>query len=66
VFHMEDMVGGEDVIFAATGITPGDFLDGVRLLSGQRAETDSIVMRAKTKTIRRIRTTHYLPSKKLV
>jgi len=63
VLNMEDMVGGEDVIFAATGITPGDFLGGVRLLSGQRAETDSIVMRAKTKTIRRIQSTHYLPNK---
>lgn len=63
VLYMEDMVGNEDVIFAATGITPGDFLSGVRLLPGQKAETDSIVMRAKTKTIRFIKSIHYLPNK---
>lgn len=63
VLYMEDMVGNEDVIFAATGITPGDFLSGVRLLPGQKAETDSIVMRAKTKTIRYIKSIHYLPNK---
>lgn len=66
VLNMVDMVGGEDVIFAATGITPGDTLNGVRLLPGQRAETDSIVMRAKTKTIRYIKSVHYLPNKMLL
>jgi len=65
ILNMEDMVGSEDVIFAATGITPGDFLGGVRLLSGQRAETESIVMRAKTRTIRRIQSSHYLPNKNM-
>lgn len=63
ILYMEDMVGNEDVIFAATGITPGDFLSGVRLLPGQKAQTDSIVMRAKTKTIRFIKSIHYLPNK---
>ena len=62
---MDDMVGTGDVIFAATGVTPGDFLGGVRYLPGQRAETDSVVMRAKTQTIRYIRAIHYLPNKPL-
>ncbi len=66
VLTMRDMIGSEDVIFAATGITPGDFLDGVMYLPGQRAETHSIVMRAKTKTIRFIKTNHYLPNKTLL
>ncbi|GIP39267.1 fructose-1,6-bisphosphatase [Paenibacillus sp. J31TS4] len=66
VLSMEDMVGGEDVIFAATGITPGEFLSGVRYLPGQRAETDSVVMRSRTKTIRYIRTLHSLPNKPLL
>lgn len=63
VLSMADMVGNEDVIFAATGITPGDFLSGVRLLPGEKAQTDSIVMRAKTKTVRYIKSVHYLPNK---
>ncbi|MFE5324281.1 class II fructose-bisphosphatase [Paenibacillus sp. NPDC056579] len=60
---MEDMVGTEDVIFAATGITPGEFLGGVQYLGNQRAESHSIVMRAKTKTVRFIRSIHFLPNK---
>jgi fructose-1,6-bisphosphatase II len=63
VLTMADMIGTGDVIFAATGVTPGEFIGGVRYLPDQRAETHSIVMRAKTKTIRFIRTIHYLPSK---
>jgi fructose-1,6-bisphosphatase II len=63
VLTMEDLVGNEDVIFAATGVTDGEFMGGVRYLSNQQAETHSIVMRAKTKTIRFIRTLHYLPNK---
>ncbi|THF79482.1 class II fructose-bisphosphatase [Cohnella fermenti] len=66
VLTMDDMIGTEDVIFAATGVTPGEFLGGVRYLSEQRAETHSIVMRAKTRTIRFIRAVHYLPNKKLL
>jgi fructose-1,6-bisphosphatase II len=63
ILTMEDMVGNDDVIFAATGVTPGEFLGGVRYISGERAETFSIVMRAKTRTIRFIRSLHYLPNK---
>ncbi|MFC5406429.1 class II fructose-bisphosphatase [Cohnella soli] len=63
VLTMTDMVGDDDVIFAATGVTPGEFLGGVRYLPDDRAETHSIVMRAKTRTIRFIRALHYLPNK---
>jgi fructose-1,6-bisphosphatase II len=63
VLTMEDMIGNGDVIFAATGVTPGEFLEGVRYMPGQRAETHSIVMRAKTRTIRYIKSLHYLPNK---
>ncbi|MDB5084722.1 MAG: fructose-bisphosphatase, class [Bacilli bacterium] len=66
VLTMQDMVGGDDVIFAATGVTPGEFLKGVRYFPGDRAETHSIVMRAKTKTVRFIKTLHYLPNKPLL
>jgi len=63
VLSMEDLIGRGDVLFAATGITPGEFLKGVRILPGLRAETESIVMRAKTGTIRTILANHYLPGK---
>lgn len=63
VLKIRDLVGDEDIIFAATGVTPGDFLGGVRYLPGQRAETHSMVMRAKTRTIRYIKSLHYLPNK---
>lgn len=66
VLTMDDMVGSDDVIFAATGVTSGTFLQGVRYLPGDRAETHSLVMRAKTRTIRHIRTLHYLPNKHIV
>lgn len=63
VLTMKDLVGSGDVIFAATGITPGEFMKGVRVLPGNRAETQSLVMRAKTGTIRAIQANHYLPGK---
>lgn len=63
VLAMEDLVGRGDVLFAATGITPGEILKGVRILPGYRAETESVVMRAKTGTIRTISANHYLPGK---
>ncbi|WP_028611865.1 class II fructose-bisphosphatase [Paenibacillus harenae] len=63
VLSMEDMIGNGDVYFAATGVTPGEFLGGVRYFPDQRAETHSIVMRGKTKTIRFVRSLHVLPNK---
>jgi fructose-1,6-bisphosphatase II len=66
VLTMEEMVGSDDVIFSATGITPGALLGGVRYLPGERAETHSIVMRAKTRTVRFIKAIHHLPSKQFV
>lgn len=63
VLMMNDLVKGDDAIFAATGVTDGELLKGVRFLGGDLAETHSIVMRAKTKTIRFIRAIHSLPNK---
>ncbi|MFC4776793.1 class II fructose-bisphosphatase [Paenibacillus sp. GCM10023252] len=66
ILYVDDMVGTGDVIFAATGVTPGEFLGGVRYLPDQRAETHSMVMRAKTRTIRYVKSLHYLPNKPLL
>jgi fructose-1,6-bisphosphatase II len=63
VLSMEDMVGNDDVIFAATGITPGDFLGGVKVLPEEQIETHSIVMRAKSRTVRYLRSVHRLDCK---
>ena len=46
----------DDVIFSATGVTAGSLLDGVRFC-GDFAETETVVMRSKTGTVRRIKTT---------
>ncbi len=56
---MEDLTGNDDVIFAATGITDGELLQGVRYY-GDRAQTHSLVMRGLTGTVRFISATHRL------
>jgi fructose-1,6-bisphosphatase II / sedoheptulose-1,7-bisphosphatase len=53
-FRLEDMASG-DVIFSATGVTDGSLLEGVKF-RGDFAETESVVMRSKTGTVRRIKT----------
>ncbi|MGM7702646.1 class II fructose-bisphosphatase [Pseudalkalibacillus sp. Hm43] len=63
LLHLDDLVRGDDAIFAATGVSSGELLEGVRFLSGDQVETDSIVMRAKTKTIRSIKAQHHLGHK---
>ncbi|GGS25956.1 class II fructose-bisphosphatase [Streptomyces griseoviridis] len=59
VLTTEDLVTGENVFFVATGITDGELLRGVRYRS-QTATTDSIVMRSKSGTVRRIDSEHRL------
>jgi fructose-1,6-bisphosphatase II len=53
----EDLVGGDDVFFSATGITDGDLLRGVRY-RGDGATTETLVMRSKSGTIRTIQSNH--------
>ncbi len=57
VLTTNDLVKGEDIFFAATGITDGELLRGVRF-NDHGAHSQSIVMRAKSKTIRIIETEH--------
>jgi fructose-1,6-bisphosphatase II len=61
-YQLEDMAKGS-VTFCATGITTGPLLKGVRLLSGKRALTHSIVMRSATGTVRNIESEHHLDKK---
>jgi len=57
VYHTQDLVRGENVFFAATGITPGEFLRGVAYYSGGAA-THSVVMRSASGTVRYIESRH--------
>lgn len=57
---LDDLAKGEEVLFAATGITGGELLDGVVQYSDNRAKTHSVVMRHKTGTIRFIEAVHKL------
>jgi len=59
VLHTRDLVNGDNVFFAATGVTTGDLLRGVRYRGGG-AYTQSIVMRSKSGTIRVIDSFHRL------
>src|SRR5512141_1250530 len=57
VLTMGDLVSSEDVFFAATGITDGELLKGVRYY-GNRITTDTLVVRGLTGTVRQITATH--------
>jgi fructose-1,6-bisphosphatase II len=61
VWKIDELAGG-DVMFAATGVTDGSFLKGVRFFGGG-AKTHSIVMRSKSGTVRFLETTHHFERK---
>lgn len=63
VLTLDDLVKSDDVFFAATGITDGEFLRGVRY-RGDTAETHSIMMRSRSGTLRRIDTRHAIGLKR--
>ncbi len=56
-YTMEELASG-DVVFAATGVTDGSMLQGVKFNMGGVVETQTVVMRAATRTVRWIRTEH--------
>ena len=60
-WYLEELARG-DVMFAATGVTNGDILHGVRYFKGG-AKTHSLVMRSKSGTIRMIETKHHFDRK---
>lgn len=59
ILGCDDLVSGDNVFFAATGITDGELVQGVHFF-GDGATTQSIVMRSRSGTIRRINATHRL------
>ena len=57
IYKLEDLAKG-DCIFAATGVTSGSLLEGVKRRKGGRMTTESVVMRASSGTVRWIRGEH--------
>lgn len=57
IYDLKDLAKG-DCIFAATGVTDGSLLDGVKHLKGGKMTTESVVMRASSGTVRWVRGEH--------
>lgn len=64
VFRADDLVEGNSAIFCATGISDSPLLPGVKLIRN-KAITHSILMRAKSKTVRYIKAVHNLETKRI-
>lgn len=58
VLTTRDLVNSDNTFFAATGVTTGELLNGVRFEGNHRVHTHSLVLRSKTKTLRFIEATH--------
>lgn len=66
VLTIDDLVKSDDVYFAATALTDSDLLKGVVFSKNDMATTHSVVMRAKTSTIRFVEAIHYLNKTSLI
>ena len=58
VLGADRLIAGEDVFFAATGVTDGELLQGVRYPGGGKASTESLVMRSRSGTVRTVQARH--------
>lgn len=62
VLKLEDLVRDDNLVFSATGITNGDLLKGIHR-RGNLATTETLLIRGRSRTIRRIQSVHYLDRK---
>ncbi len=62
IFRLEDLIKSREVAMAATGVTDGEFLEGVRFTSNG-AITSSFIARAETRTYRKLETRHFFDYK---
>ncbi len=60
VYELDDMVRSDNTIFVATGVTDGGLVEGVRQISPTRIRTESVVLRGRSGTLRRVRADHLL------
>jgi fructose-1,6-bisphosphatase II len=58
VLDVDRLVSGDDVFFAATGVTDGELLQGVRYTRAGKATTESLVMRSRSGTVRTVSARH--------
>ena len=58
VLATDDLVSGENVFFSATGVTDGDMLAGVHFQGPEGATTESLVMRSRSGTVRKVHADH--------
>jgi fructose-1,6-bisphosphatase II len=58
VLRVDDLVGGNDAFFAASGVTDGDLLQGVRYRDAGQATTESLIMRSRSGTVRTVHARH--------
>ena len=58
VLTQDELVKGDNCFFSATGVTDGDMLEGVRYEGTRGASTESLVMRSRSGTVRRIQSRH--------
>lgn len=63
IYTIDDLVKGDDVLFAATGVSSGELLKGVQFRGANMAETQSLVLRLPSGTIRFIDSVHRLDKK---
>lgn len=62
VYKLEELVRSDNLVFSATGITKGDLLEGVRR-DGDVAVTETLLVRGKSRTVRKIESIHYVERK---
>ena len=62
ILKLEEMAKSDNIVFSATGITKGDLLEGITC-QDQVATTETLVIRGKSRTVRRIQSIHYLNRK---
>ena len=58
ILTVDDLVGGDDAFFAASGVTDGDLLQGVRYRGAGQATTESLIMRSRSGTVRTVHARH--------
>jgi len=58
VLNQDELVTGDSAFFSATGVTDGDVLQGVRYQGARGASTESLVMRSRSGTVRRVFSHH--------
>lgn len=63
VYYLDDLAKGDEMAFAATGVSYGDLLHGVKYLEDNTATTQTLVLRLETRTVRMIDSIHYLSKK---